>query len=74
MFLDEELTNVKLTQEPHGTHNMTEWESTICQLSNNARFGRCRECRNCGGQDYLCGGAGSRWQDKNLCKPCNKVT
>ena len=70
MFLDSELTCVKYEQEPHFTHSMTDWRSTICQLSTNDRFGRKRKCKKCGGQDYLCGGAGSRWQDSFLARPC----
>lgn len=70
MFLDEELAYVKYEQEPHSTHSMTDWKSTICQLSNNDRFGRSRVCEVCGGRDYLCGGAGSRWQDTCLSNPC----
>ena len=70
MFLDEETRNVKYEQEPHQSHKMTDWEGTICQLSNNDRFGRVRHCKICEGRDYLCGGAGSRWQDKELLAPC----
>lgn len=72
MFLDNETTHVKHEQEPHESHKMGEWESTICQLSNSDRFGRVRHCETCGGRDYLCGGPGSRWQDKGLLKPCTE--
>lgn len=70
MFLDQQLSNVKYEQEPHPTHDMTEWKSTICELSNNDRFGQNRECKKCKGRDYRCGGAGSRWQDRQLLRPC----
>jgi len=73
MFLDERLSNVKYEQEPHPTHKMSEWEQTICQLSNNDRFGRARQCLKCDGEDYLCGGAGSRWQSSCLSKPCKEA-
>jgi len=73
MFLDEETINVPYEQEPHETHDMGEWRSTVCQLSNNDRFGRVRRCSICGGRDYLCGGAGSRWQDRELLKPCSAM-
>lgn len=70
MFLDNRLSNVKCEQEPHESHVMTEWQSTICQLANADRFGRRRICTICEGEDYLCGGAGSRWQDTWLGDPC----
>ena len=72
MFLDDRLAHVKLDQEPHVSHRMSVWASTICQLSNEDRFGRMRKCLKCDGEDYLCGGAGSRWQDSMLQKPCEE--
>ena len=70
MCLDDTLTAVGVKQEPHESHKMTEWVSTVCVLSNNDRFGRKRKCEKCNGEDYLCGGPGSRWQSKELSKPC----
>lgn len=74
MFLDDELCNVRYEQEPHNSHDMTEWEQTICCLPNNDRFGRRRYCKRCEGWDYLCGGAGSRWQDKFMAMECKEIS
>lgn len=39
-----------MKQEPHPSHKMTEWESTIVTLISTSRFGEIRECENCGGE------------------------
>jgi len=70
MFLDEELNGVLYNDEPNNSHEMTKWVSAICQLSNNDRFGQSRYCKKCGGKDYKCGGAGSRWQSISLQNNC----
>ena len=38
-------------KEPHASHDMTEWESTIVTLANTPRFGQIRECKNCGAEE-----------------------
>lgn len=37
----------------HKTHDMTPWRSSIVTLSATPRFGRLRECRNCGGEHAI---------------------
>lgn len=58
--------------EPHSSHEMEEWESTIVDHKgmSNARFGQQRCCKNCEGEEVLAGGAGSRWRDPELEKHC----
>ena len=34
----------------HPSHDMTDWENTIITISCTPRFGRIRECRQCGGE------------------------
>ncbi len=37
----------KFKLNPHVSHSMTEWESSIVTLAEAARFGRMRYCRHC---------------------------
>lgn len=39
-----------MTCEPHPSHDMTDWESTVVTIIATPRFGSLRECRNCGGE------------------------
>lgn len=34
-------------REPHSSHEMTAWESSIVTLSSTSRFGEIRECVRC---------------------------
>jgi hypothetical protein len=36
--------------EPHPSHKMTPWESTIITLIDTPRFGRTRKCSECGAE------------------------
>lgn len=35
----------------HPSHKMTEWENTIVTIIETSRFGRIRECENCGAEE-----------------------
>jgi MoaA/NifB/PqqE/SkfB family radical SAM enzyme len=59
-----------MNEEPDQSHVMTQWKQDVCCLSNNDRFGQSRYCKKCGGKDYMCGGAGSRWQSITLQNDC----
>lgn len=37
-------------QTPHPSHDMTQWEDTIVQISNTPRFGDLRTCKQCDGE------------------------
>lgn len=58
------------TAEPHKTHKMGEWSSTIVACASNDRFGQVRKCKVCGGRDVKAGGAGSRYFDEILLSTC----
>lgn len=66
-----DLYSVGMDSEPHDTHEMSEWKQDQCDL-NTPRFGWSRQCTACGGEDWKCGGAGSRWQDEQLSRPCGQ--
>ena len=61
---------VAMGKEPHASHKMGAWESTLVSCASNDRFGKIRECENCGGRDVIAGGAGSRYHDKELGMVC----
>lgn len=67
-----EMEDVGMNDEPHSSHKMTAWSSTIVACASNDRFGMVRECSKCGGRDVKAGGAGSRYHDHGMrerCKP-----
>lgn len=55
--------------QPHETHAMTEWHSTIVTLINTPRFGKWRKCKKCGAEEAksVCG---HKWHGA-LEKKCN---
>jgi len=40
----------EMKNEPHPSHEMTEWESTIVTIISTSRFGKFRKCKNCGAE------------------------
>lgn len=65
-----EMVAVSYIEEPHESHKMDGWESTIVACASNDRLGKVRECKKCEGRDVKAGGAGSRYHDPELSKPC----
>lgn len=68
------MNDVGMSDEPHASHRMGEWEQTIAACASNDRFGRVRLCEVCGGRDVKAGGAGSRYHDPCLAGPCDVET
>lgn len=58
--------------EPHASHDMTEWESSIVTITSTARFGSIRECKNCGAE-HAKTVAGEAMEDE-LYSPCWAAT
>ena len=58
-------------KEPHPTHEMSEWESTVVTLISTPRFGSIRQCKNCGAEQAKTV-AGQAMQDK-LALPCAEI-
>lgn len=53
---------------PHPSHDMTDWASTIVTITSTARFGSLRECKNCGAE-HAKTVAGEAMHDE-LYEPC----
>lgn len=68
-----EMQPVKYDAEPHASHRMGAWESTLVACASNDRFGQIRECAACGGRDVKAGGPGSRYFDAELLRNCEDV-
>lgn len=58
----------KFKLNPHPSHDMTQWKSTIVTLISTSRFGRWRKCRNCGAE-HAYTSAGEAMHDE-LYKKC----
>lgn len=41
--------------QPHPSHNMTEWRSTIISMASNDRFASIRKCANCEAEEAIPG-------------------
>jgi hypothetical protein len=56
--------------EPHPSHRMTEWRSTVVTITETSRFGRIRQCENCGAEEAetVCGHAAH----EELGEPCTE--
>jgi hypothetical protein len=64
------MINVAYDEEPHSTHRMSKWQSTIVMGPSKDTFGKERRCLGCGLIELLGGGAGSRWQEEDLSRKC----
>lgn len=65
------MQQVSYKTEPHPSHTMGEWESTLVACASNDRFGSERCCKKCSLRDVKAGGAGSRYFDEGLETECS---
>lgn len=55
--------------EPHPSHEMGPWRSTVVTITETSRFGSIRECKHCGAEEAktVCGHAAH----DELAEPCS---
>jgi len=67
-----EMDRVPWDAEPHESHDMGEWESTIVACASNDRFGQIRKCKKCKAEEVKAGGPGSHYFETELCIECSE--